>query len=60
MARLQGSRWDTDLPLFQQEAVGCYSWGLVNGRTQCQFAWFHRKVKEEQGGAATGTVPSNP
>ena len=43
MARLQGSRWDTDLPLFKQEAVGCYSWGLVNGRTQCQFAWHHKR-----------------
>jgi hypothetical protein len=39
MARLQGSRWETDLPLFKQEAVGCYSWGLVNGRTQCQYPW---------------------
>jgi hypothetical protein len=27
MARLQGSRWETDLPLFKTEAVGCYSWG---------------------------------
>jgi hypothetical protein len=47
MARLQGSRWDTDLPLFRKEAVGCYSWGLVNGRTQCQFAWYHRKGTPE-------------
>ncbi len=39
MARLQGSRWDTDLPLFTREAVGCYAWGLVNGRTQAQFPW---------------------
>lgn len=39
MARLQGSRWQTDLPLFKQERVGCYSWGLVNGRTQTQFSW---------------------
>ena len=45
MARPKGSRWETDLPLFKQEAVGCYSWGLVNGRTQCQFAW-----QDKQGG----------
>lgn len=43
MARLQGSRWETDLPLFKREAAGCYSWGLVNGRTQCQFAWYHSR-----------------
>jgi hypothetical protein len=43
MARLQGSKWATDLALFKQEAVGCYSWGLVNGRTQCQFAWYHKR-----------------
>jgi hypothetical protein len=47
MARLQGSRWETDLPLFKQEAVGCYSWGLVNGRTQCQFAWYHKRGTPE-------------
>jgi len=47
MARLQGSRWETDLPLFKREAVGCYNWGLVNGRTQCQFAWFHPRGTPE-------------
>jgi hypothetical protein len=29
MARPQGSRWDTDLPLSRAEGVGCYAWGLV-------------------------------
>jgi hypothetical protein len=47
MARPQGSRWETDLPLFKQQAVGCYSWGLVNGRTQCQFAWYHKRGTPE-------------
>ena len=23
----------------RQEEVGCYNWGLVNGRTQCQYPW---------------------
>jgi hypothetical protein len=39
MARPAGSKWATDLPLFKEQGVGCYSWGLVNGRTQCQFSW---------------------
>ncbi len=47
MARPQGSRWQTDLPLFKLEAVGCYCWGLVNGRTQCQFAWYHKRNTPE-------------
>ncbi len=47
MARLQGSQWQTDLPLFKREAVGCYSCGLVNGRTQCQFAWYHKRGTPE-------------
>jgi len=39
MARTLGARWETDLPLLYAERVGCYSWGLVNGRTQTQFPW---------------------
>ena len=39
MARPAGSVWETDLPLLKQQGIGCYSWGLVNGRTQCQFNW---------------------
>jgi len=41
MARARGSRFDTDLPVFKQERVGCYQWGLVNGRTQAQFPWWN-------------------
>ena len=39
MARTLGSTYETELPLFKQETVGCYNWGLVNGRTQCQYPW---------------------
>jgi xylan 1,4-beta-xylosidase len=47
MARLQGGKWETDLPLLKQERVGCYNWGLVNGRTQTQFAWGAKKGSQE-------------
>jgi|GEM_PF-470392 len=47
MARPLGSRWDTDLPFFRAEGTGCFSWGLVNGRTQCQFAWYHPRGTPE-------------
>ncbi len=43
MARGLGSRYDTDLALFKQEGIGCYQWGLVNGRTQCQYPWSNKR-----------------
>ena len=39
MARTLGSRWEVDLPYLKQERVGCYSWGLVSGRTQTKYPW---------------------
>lgn len=39
MARPLGSRWGTHLPVFARERVGCWSWGLVTGRTQTRFGW---------------------
>ena len=47
MARLSGSRWEMDLPLLKEEAVGCYAWGFVNGRGQCQFPWWSEKGAPE-------------
>lgn len=39
MRRGFGSHFDTHLPLFRRERVGCWFWGLVNGRTQTHFPW---------------------
>ncbi len=39
MARTLDSRFETHLPFFRQESVGCFFWGLVNGRTQTHFPW---------------------
>jgi hypothetical protein len=39
MARTRGSRFATHLPVFKRERVGCYMWGLVNGKTQTHIAW---------------------
>jgi len=47
MARLLGSRWDLDLPLFRAEQVGCYNWGLVNGRTQTHYPWSSKRGAPE-------------
>jgi len=39
MARPLGGNYETDLPWLKQEGIACYQWGLVNGRTQCQYTW---------------------
>ena len=39
MARHHGSLFETHLPFFERERIGCYCWGLVNGKTQTHFPW---------------------
>ena len=43
LARGRGGRIETELPLFKRRGVGCYLWGLVNGRTQAQFPWWNKR-----------------
>ena len=39
MGRTLDSPFETHLPIFQSEGIGCFFWGLVNGRTQTHFPW---------------------
>lgn len=39
MARTRGCTFARQLPVFKRERVGCYNWGLVNGKTQTHIAW---------------------
>jgi hypothetical protein len=39
MARPRGSLFETTLPIFKQENVGCINWGFVNGKTQTHIPW---------------------
>lgn len=39
LARGLNSRPRTHLPYFRAERIGCYHWGLVNGRTQTHLPW---------------------
>ena len=39
MARTNGSLFETSLPVFKRENVGCINWGLVNGKTQTIYPW---------------------
>ncbi len=50
MARTRGSRFETHLPVFRREGVGCYCWGLVAGRTNTIHSW------QDRGGAAEPEV----
>ena len=47
MARTRGSRFETHLPVFKREHVGCYNWGLVAGKTNTIFSWQDRESTEE-------------
>lgn len=39
LARSQGSRFQSHLPLFKRERIGCLNWGLVSGKTQTVHPW---------------------
>ena len=39
LARGLGSSVDTHLPWFGEQKIGCFHWGLVNGRTQTHLPW---------------------
>ncbi len=35
------SRFGTFLPVFRREKIGCFNWGLVDGKTQTKYSWQH-------------------
>ena len=39
MARPRGSLFSRYLPVFKQEGVGAFNWGLVSGKTQTIYPW---------------------
>lgn len=39
MARTRGSEFMTTLPVLKENRVAAYSFGLVNGATQCHYEW---------------------
>jgi hypothetical protein len=39
LRRQTGNRFENLLPLFDEDWVGCYHWGLVAGRTQTYYPW---------------------
>jgi hypothetical protein len=40
MARSVGNTFQTVLPLFADEGVGAFNWGLVSGKTQTIYDWY--------------------
>ncbi|MFB3788769.1 MAG: cellulase family glycosylhydrolase [bacterium] len=47
MARTNGSRFKTHLPVFKKHQVGCINWGLVSGKTQTIYPWGSEKGSPE-------------
>lgn len=47
LSRGRGSRFQTHLPIFKRERVGCYNWGLVSGKTQTIYPWGSKKGAPE-------------
>jgi hypothetical protein len=39
LARTEESRFENCLPVFKQEHIACYNWGLVAGKTQTIYPW---------------------
>lgn len=39
LGRTRGSLFETTLPILRENKVAAYSFGLVNGATQCQYEW---------------------
>ncbi len=42
LARRDDCLFQTHLPIFSRERIGCFNWGLVDGKTQTKFAWTDR------------------
>ena len=52
MAREFGSTFQFSLPIFKENNVGCFNWGLVAGKSQTHFGWstiMELKKKKEEG-----------
>lgn len=49
MARTRSSRFETHLPIFKNEHIGCINWGLVSGKTQTIFPWGSPEGSPEPG-----------
>lgn len=39
MARPLNSTFETHVPMFYEEGIGCINWGLVSGKTQTIYPW---------------------
>jgi len=49
MARINNSLFQTQMPIFKKEKVGCYNWGFVKGKTQTTLPWKELVEKSPEG-----------
>ncbi len=48
MARVRGSRFETHLPVFKAEGIGCINWGFVVGKTQTNLPWASELIPSDE------------
>ena len=49
MARINNCLFQTQMPIFKKEKVGCYNWGFVKGKTQTTLPWKELVEKSPEG-----------
>ena len=49
MARINNCLFQTQMPIFKKENVGCYNWGFVCGKTQTHLPWKELVEKSPEG-----------
>ncbi len=47
MARTNNSRFETHLPYFKKQNIGCINWGLVSGKTNTIYPWGSKEGSPE-------------
>jgi len=54
--RREGCTFDTHMRVFEREGIGCWNWGLVDGKTQTKWAWSDTAPGQGTGGVAEPEV----
>jgi len=58
MARSKGNTFRLCLPVFKENKIACWNWGLVDGKSACKWPWSSRE--RVKGGDATPVPTGDP
>ena len=48
MARTRDCTFESHMPVFKEENIGCYNWGFVDGKTNTIYMWDSVYVAEPE------------